>query len=120
MRFGIPLLSLLLLATAAPAEEPAESDAPASPQALAALESRLGVAQDRLERDHAGSLEHSLRKMLAKRIDDGLTHRIAPPASVPASRAPVPASEQAESSPMTCAMVNGMMDCRLVASIGAP
>ena len=104
---------------APPLEEPAQSEARASAKALAALESRLGVAQDRLEHDVAASLEYSMRETLAKRVNDGLVRRAAPPAAVPASRAPMPVSEQAESSPMTCRMVNGTMDCRLLASRGS-
>jgi hypothetical protein len=129
MRFVIPLLSVLLLAGAAPAEEPAQSEAPeqertqseapASAEALAALESRLGVVQDQLEHDEAASLELSMRETLAKRVNDGLVRRAAPPAAVPARRAPAAASEQAESSPMTCRMVDAKMDCRLLASRGS-
>ena len=122
MRFLLPLLSLLLLAHAAPAEEPAQSEAPASPDALAALESRLGAVQDHLERELTASIERSMQKTLAKRFNDGFVRPATPPAApapVPARRAPVPASEQAESSPMTCAMVDGRMDCRLLASRGS-
>ncbi len=120
MRFVIPLLSMLLLAGAAPAEEPAQSEAPASPQALAALKSRLAVVQDHLEHDLTARIERSMQKMLAKRVDYDFARLTAPPAApaaIPASRAPVP-SEQAESSPMTCAVVDGTMHCRLLASRG--
>ena len=127
MRFVIPLLSMLLLAgaapaeepaqSAAPAEEPAQSEAPASPQALAALESRLAVVQDHLEHDLTARIERSMQKMLAKRVEYDFARLTAPPAAIPASGAPVP-SEQAESSPMTCAVVDGTMHCRLLASRG--
>ncbi len=122
MRFLLPLLSLLLLATAAPAEEPAQSEAPLSPDALAALESRLGVVQEHLEHELTATIERSMQKTLAKRFNDGFVRHATPPAApapVPARRAPVSASEQAESSPMRCTMVNGTMECRLLASRGS-
>ena len=130
MRFVIPLLSMLLLAgaapaeeptqSAAPAEEPAQSEAPASPQELAALESRLAVVQDHLEHDLTARIERSMQKTLAKRFDFArLAAPPAAPAAIPASRTRVPVSEPAESSPMTCRMVDGKMDCRLLASRGS-
>ena len=83
MRSVIPLLLVLLLAGAAPAEEPEKGEAPVSPEALTALGTQLDVLQERLEQDLAERIE----RRLAERFEDGLVRVVAPGAG-PARRDP--------------------------------
>ena len=127
MRPIIPLLAVLLLASAAPAEEPEKSEALASPAALTALEARFDLLQERLEHDLAERIERKMLKTFAKRVDResvGLaTAPVSPaPAAAPASRVRLAEAqlEPSQGSRMTCVFVkDDQLRCRSLASQAA-